>query len=155
MSNPDDLKSIFEDPSDIEMADLPKHNWTLQLKQSLQSLKSIDQPFNVTVPPSWHSLLFLSLHPWHPLWFPNLHWMIITNHSYYSYWTHSFLQSMTPETISFGRGHHDSREGNMLSQGRSKRSNPTTGSLASDYTGASSQPKVNQSLVIDPTLRCF
>jgi len=41
MSNPDDLKSISEDPSDIEMADLSKLKSTLQLKQSLQSLKSI------------------------------------------------------------------------------------------------------------------
>ena len=28
MSNPDDLKSIFEDPSDIEMEDLTKSNHT-------------------------------------------------------------------------------------------------------------------------------
>jgi len=41
MSNPDDLKSIFKDPSDIEMEDLPKPKHTLQLKQSFQSLKSI------------------------------------------------------------------------------------------------------------------
>jgi len=40
MSNPDDLKSIFEDPSDIEMEDLSKPKHTLQLKQSLWSLKS-------------------------------------------------------------------------------------------------------------------
>src|SRR5882724_10663202 len=34
MSNPDDLKSVFEDPSDIEMEDLSKPNHTLKLKQS-------------------------------------------------------------------------------------------------------------------------
>ena len=35
MSNPDDLKSIFEDPSDIEMDNLSKPNHTLNLKQFL------------------------------------------------------------------------------------------------------------------------
>src|SRR5882724_4339430 len=41
MSNPDDLKSIFEDSSDIEMEDISKPNCTFKLSQSLQSLKSI------------------------------------------------------------------------------------------------------------------
>src|SRR5882724_7167038 len=41
MSNPDDLKSVFKDPSDIEMEDLSKPTCTFQLKQSLQSLKPI------------------------------------------------------------------------------------------------------------------
>ena len=39
MSNSDVNKSIFEDPSDIEMEDLTKPNYTLQLKHSLRSLK--------------------------------------------------------------------------------------------------------------------
>jgi len=41
MSNPDDITSIFEDSSDIEMEDPSKPNHTLKLKKSLQSLKSI------------------------------------------------------------------------------------------------------------------
>jgi len=40
MSNPDGLKSVFEDSSDIEMKDLSKPNHILKLKQSFQSLKS-------------------------------------------------------------------------------------------------------------------
>ena len=40
MSNPDDLKSVFEGSSDIEMEDLSKPNHILKLKQSFQSLKS-------------------------------------------------------------------------------------------------------------------
>jgi len=58
MSNPDDLKSIFEDPSDIEMEDLSKPNHTLQLKQSSSQFY---QPFDVSSAQSWHSPLFLSL----------------------------------------------------------------------------------------------
>ena len=41
MSNPDDLRSVFEDPSDLEMDDLTKPKCTLKLSQSFQSLKSI------------------------------------------------------------------------------------------------------------------
>src|SRR5882724_3470196 len=41
MSNPDDHRSVFKDPSDIEMEDLPKPNHTLKLQKSLQSLNSI------------------------------------------------------------------------------------------------------------------
>jgi len=37
----------------------------------------LDQLFNVSSAPSWHSLLFLSLLLWHPLWFLSLHWMIL------------------------------------------------------------------------------
>ena len=40
MSNLDDLKSIFEDPSDIEMKDLAKPKHTFKLSQSFWSLKS-------------------------------------------------------------------------------------------------------------------
>src|SRR5882724_3705806 len=70
MSNPDDLKSLFEDPSDIEMEDLSKPKCTLKLTQSSSLL---NQPFNASSAPSWHSLLFLSLDLWYPLWFPSLH----------------------------------------------------------------------------------
>jgi len=35
MSNPDDLKSVFEDTSDIEMKDLTKPKHILKLKQSI------------------------------------------------------------------------------------------------------------------------
>src|SRR5882724_11603927 len=40
MSNPDALKSIFEDPLDIEMEDLSKPKHSFSLKQSIQSLQS-------------------------------------------------------------------------------------------------------------------
>src|SRR5882724_6394429 len=40
MSNSDALKSIFEDPSDIEMGDLTKPNHILKLQWSIQSLQS-------------------------------------------------------------------------------------------------------------------
>src|SRR5882724_1632895 len=40
MSDPDALKSIFEDPSDLEMDDLTKPNPILKLQQLIQSLQS-------------------------------------------------------------------------------------------------------------------
>src|SRR5882724_12386417 len=40
MSNPDALRSIFEDPSDLEMDDLAKPKHILKLKQSIRSLQS-------------------------------------------------------------------------------------------------------------------
>src|SRR5882724_3797687 len=43
MSNPDALRSIFEDPSDLEMDDLPKPKCILKLKQSILSLQSIQR----------------------------------------------------------------------------------------------------------------
>jgi len=58
---------------------------------------------------------------WHPLWFPSLHWMILPLLLSFLL-THSFLHVYDPETISFGRGHYGSQEGNTLCQGRSKRS---------------------------------
>src|SRR5882724_2706790 len=113
MSNPDDLKYRFEDSSDIEMEDPSKPNCTLKLKQS-SSL--FNQPINASSAPSWHSLLFLSLHLWHPLWFLSLH-CYCSSHSYQPTISSTFT---TPETISFGRGHHRSWEENTLCQGRSK-----------------------------------
>src|SRR5882724_9811012 len=40
MSDPDALRSIFEDPSDLEMDDLTKPNPILRLKRSIRSLRS-------------------------------------------------------------------------------------------------------------------
>src|SRR5882724_10976592 len=40
MSNPDALRSIFEDPSDLEMDNLAKPNPILRLKWSIQSLQA-------------------------------------------------------------------------------------------------------------------
>src|SRR5882724_3799397 len=40
MSNPDVLKSVFRDPSDLEMEDLTKPSHFLKLQQSIQSLQS-------------------------------------------------------------------------------------------------------------------
>src|SRR5882724_13553531 len=40
MSDPDALRSVFEDPSDLEMDDLAKPKCILKLKQSIQSLQS-------------------------------------------------------------------------------------------------------------------
>ena len=40
MSDPDALRSIFEDPTDLEMDDLTKPNPILRLKQLIQSLQS-------------------------------------------------------------------------------------------------------------------
>jgi len=42
MSNPDDLNSIFKDPSDIKMEDLSKPKQTLQLKQSLCMITQVN-----------------------------------------------------------------------------------------------------------------
>jgi len=57
MSNPDTLKSIFKDPSDLEMENLTKPSHILKLKWLIQSLHLL----NVTRAPSWHFLLSLSL----------------------------------------------------------------------------------------------
>ena len=40
MSNSDALRSVFEDPSDLEMDDLTKPNPILRLKQTFRSLQS-------------------------------------------------------------------------------------------------------------------
>src|SRR5882724_5470932 len=40
MSDPDAFKSIFEDPSDLEMDELAKPNPILKLQQSIRSLQS-------------------------------------------------------------------------------------------------------------------
>ena len=79
----------------------------------------LDQPFNVSSAPSWHSLLFLSLHPWHPLWFLSLHLMILPSLLSFLL-THYFLHFYDPRDHIIGRGHHGSQEGNMLCQGRGK-----------------------------------
>src|SRR5882724_9616588 len=41
MSDPDALRSIFEDPSDLEMDNLAKPNPILKLKRSIQSIRSL------------------------------------------------------------------------------------------------------------------
>src|SRR5882724_497825 len=41
MSDPDALRSIFEDHSDLEMGNLTKPNPILKLKQSLRSIRSL------------------------------------------------------------------------------------------------------------------
>ena len=54
----------------------PSPNIPSSWKSPYNHSSLLNQPFDVSSAPSWHSLLFLSLHPWHPLWFPSLHWMI-------------------------------------------------------------------------------
>ena len=81
MSNPDDLKSVFEDPSNIEMEDLPKPKCTLQLKQSFQSLKStwtiLQQQSSIMAPtvvsqPSLNDITITLIIPTNPLFPPCL-----------------------------------------------------------------------------------
>src|SRR5882724_771097 len=99
MSDPDALKSIFEDPLDLEMDDLTKPNPILKLQWSIQSLRSTRHeqcpimalPIDCTpmVPtvvsklsaPASNNIAITPIIPTDPL-------------------------SMTPKTISLGRGHH-------------------------------------------------
>src|SRR5882724_5773756 len=41
MSDPDSLRSVFEDPSDLEMDNLAKPNPILRLKQSIRAIQSL------------------------------------------------------------------------------------------------------------------
>jgi len=43
MPSPNDNKSFFDDPSDIEMDDFPLPKWPLHIKQSLWSIQSAFQ----------------------------------------------------------------------------------------------------------------
>ena len=43
MQNPNNIKSFFKDPSDIEMDYLSLPKWPLQIKKSLQSIRSTFQ----------------------------------------------------------------------------------------------------------------
>ena len=80
-SNPNDLKSIFEDPSDTDMEDLPKPKCTLQLKQSFQSLKStwmiLQQQSSIMAPtvvsqPSLNDITISPIIPTDPVFPPYL-----------------------------------------------------------------------------------
>jgi len=75
---------------------------------------------NVSSAPSWHFPLILSLLHQYPLWFPSflcLHPIILPSLPLFQS-THYSLHVYDPKTISLGRGHHGSWEGNALYQGR-------------------------------------
>src|SRR5882724_306092 len=59
-----------------EMEDLSKPNCTLNLSQSLQSLKSIQLTNQHEQRPIMALPVVPQLTPWHPLWFLSLHQMI-------------------------------------------------------------------------------
>jgi len=120
MSNPDDLKSVFEDSSDIKMEDLYKSNHTLKLKKSLQSLKPIRLTNQHKQCPSL--LLLSNTYGTHCGFWACIEWYCYFSSSFLL--THYFLYVYDPESISFGRGHLGSWEGNTLWQGRSKGSWP-------------------------------
>src|SRR5882724_8344755 len=92
MSDPDALRSVFEDPSDLEMDDLAKPKPILRLKQSIQSLQStqheqcpimalpIDPQPTPTVPtvdseltaPTSNNIAIIPIIPTNPLFTPHL-----------------------------------------------------------------------------------
>src|SRR5882724_10638650 len=92
MSNPDALRSIFEDPSDLEMDNLTKPNPILRLKQSIQSLRStrhkqcpimalpIDLSLLLRYPLCFPSFLHL-----HPIILPSLPLFQLTHYSLHVY----------------------------------------------------------------------
>jgi len=131
MSNPDALRSIFEDHSDLEMNNLAKPNPILKLKRSIQSIRSlqatrhqqcpimalpIDPQPTPMVPtvvselsvPASNNIAIASILPTDPL-FPPCLWPQRPYH--------------------VGGRHHRSREGNTLYQVEDRMTS-TTGSLA-------------------------
>jgi len=75
---------------------------------------------NASSAPSWHLLLISAYsygtHCGFQAYCTYIQWYC--HHSQHSYWPTISSTFMTPETISFGKGHHRSQEGNMLYQGR-------------------------------------
>jgi len=108
MSNPDGLRSIFEDSSDIEMEDLTKPNVS----------SSWNSPFDHS------SLLDMSSAHHGTSYWASAYIKWYHHHSHHSYWPTISFTLMIPETISFGRGHHRSWDGNTPYQDRSKGSQP-------------------------------
>src|SRR5882672_7819438 len=49
IKNPNDIKSFFEDPSDIEMDDFSLPKWPLQIKQSIWSIPSAFQHYHTPI----------------------------------------------------------------------------------------------------------
>ena len=138
MSNPDDLKSIFEDPSDIEMEDLPKPKCTHQLKQSFQSLKSTQmilwQQISITSPtvvsqPLLNDIAIPHIIPTDPLFSPHLQ----PQRPYH----------LGEDITVVGRGTHfvwvEARDHNHYWI-----------TCQVDYTGVEFTPQVNWGLMIDP-----
>jgi len=119
MSDPDALRSIFEDHSDLEMNNLAKPNPILKLRWSIQSIRSlqatrhqqcpimalpIDPQPTPTVPIVVSELLHL-----HPIILPLL---LLFQPTHYS------LHVYDPKDHIMWRRHHGSREGNVLYQDR-------------------------------------
>jgi len=111
MSDPDALKSIFEDPSDLEMV-------TSLIPSILKLQQSINHS-SITWHGSAHHGTSLDLLLQYPLWFLSL--LCYTNDIAITPiipTDHYFLHSTTPMTIALGERHHRSQEGNTLYQGR-------------------------------------
>src|SRR5882724_1572328 len=70
MSNPDALRSIFEDHSDLEMDNLAKPNPILKLNDQFGRYDH-SRLLATSSAPSWHFPLILSLLLRYPLWFPS------------------------------------------------------------------------------------
>jgi len=63
---------------------------------------------------------------------------------------------MTPKTISLGRGHHGSHEGDALYQVEEWDNDHYWITCQMDYTGVEFSTQVDRSLVIDPNLKiCY
>ena len=75
-------------------------------------------------------------------------WYCYRSHN--SHWLTISSMFMTPETISFGGGHHGSQEGNTLYQVEEWDHEHYCMTCWMDYTGVEFSIRVNQSLVIDP-----
>ena len=111
MSNPDDLRSVFKDPSDIEIHQA-------QMYPQVVTVLSITQVYSTWAVPHhgtsyWASAYSHGTHCGFPAYIKWYH-----HHSHHSYQPTISSMLMTPETISFGRGHHGNWEGNALYQGR-------------------------------------
>jgi len=110
MSDPDALRSIFEDPTDLEMDNLTKPNPILRLKGQLITLVYSMQ----ASAQSWHFPLILSLLQQYPLWFPRfvcLHPIIFPSLPLFQTNPLFPSMSMTPKTISFGEDIMEVRRG--------------------------------------------
>jgi len=150
MSDPDALRSIFEDHSDLEMDNLtspiPSSEWNSQFGQFDHSR------LLTTAVPIMALPLILSLLLRYPLWFPSflhLHPIILPSLPLFQL-THYSLHVYNLKDHIMWRRHHGSREGNTLYQVEDRNDIYYWITCCMDHTGVEFSMRVGWDLVIDP-----
>jgi len=113
MSDPDALRSVFEDPSDLEMDNLTKAQSHPQIEM-VDLITPVYSTWAVPHHSTTHWSYSYGTHCGFRAYCTYIQWY--SHCSHYSYQPTISSTSMTPKTISLVRGHHGSREGNALYQ---------------------------------------